>query len=201
MHYFRALKLLTAAALSAAIISPLIVSQTAKAQRRGSPRQYPLLENAVHNYISSGYDGSYGSFGQTFEEDEREVIAGRRLFTTQFQMRAESGEHTVLSANVNIDDFDALMMKIVTPDYAAAEQHITRIILWQGGNDIARYDDVAPGTVIDYEFALDYSESDDPGNISFELQCAGARTSVGCTVYFIEAELSPTGEYVPLESQ
>lgn len=193
--------LFIAAALSLTALTPIISSQSVEAQRQGSLRQYPLLENAAYSYISSGYDGSYGPFGQTFEEDEREVIAGRKLYNTQFQMRAEPGAYTVLSTNIDINDFDALKVKIVTPDYGVAEQHKTRIILWQDGDDKVSYDDVAPGTVINYEFALDYSESDDPGSISFELQCDEARLVVGCTMYVVEAELSPTGEYVPLESQ
>ena len=137
-------------------------------------------------------------FGKPFAQDARDVIAGRRLYNSRFRMRAEPDAYTVLSTNIDTDSFDSLRVKFVTPDYAAAEEHQTRLILWQGGDDKVIYDNMQPGTVIDYEFALDYSNSDDPGSISFEIQCDQGK-GVGCTVYFIEAELSPTGEFIPPE--
>ena len=192
------LQLLITAVLSSAVIAPLVTSQTAQAQRRGSLRQYPLLENSTYTYTTSTNIDSQGGFGLPFAEGDLEVIAGRQLFNSPFRMRAHVGGYTVLSTSIDVDDFDGLRVKIVTPDYATAREHKTRLILWQGGDDKAIYDNVQPGTVIDYDFALDYSESDNPGSISFEIQCDDSQ-GYYCSAYFVEAELSPTGEFIPPE--
>ena len=63
MRYLRTSKLLTTIILSAAFLTPFVALQTAQAQRRGSLRQYPLLENAAYNHTSSsGILGGYGWF-------------------------------------------------------------------------------------------------------------------------------------------
>ena len=121
-QYSQAFKLLVTAALSSAMIAPLVVSQTAQAQqRRGSLRQIPLLENAAYSFTSSAaIGGSWAGFGEPFAEGEREVIAGRQLYNSPFRMRAEPDAYTILSTNIRSVSFVFLRVKFVTPDYSTA---------------------------------------------------------------------------------
>ena len=170
-------------------------SLTADAQRRGSLRRFPLLENSNYRYLTSRCN-PYAAFSQCLERGDYEIIVNRQLYTARFRMRAEVGYYTVLVADIDTDDFDTLTLQMAIPDYAAIQEQQPRILLYQGGNVINTFDAIEPGSIKNYVFNLDDSGATNPGDVSVEIQCDKSNQATGCGVYFLEAELSPNGNFI-----
>lgn len=196
MRFSKSIRLLVAGVISIATLAISSSYLSADAQRRGSLKRFPLLDNSVHRYFTTGGDTSYTCCGRAFNTSEREIITQRQLHTSQFQLRATRGSYTVLTTQVDPERFDSLSLRMITSDQSVVHEPQMRLILWQGGDEKIIYDNIAPGSVLNYEFTIDYSASENPGDISIELQCDQTQYNIGCIVYFTDAELSPIGNFV-----
>ena len=196
MKFYKSLRLVTAGVVSIATLAISSPYLAAEAQRRGSLKRFPLLENSVYRYFTSGRSANLNCCGRPVNITDREVIVSRQLRTSQFQIRSDVSSYTVLTTEVDQEKFDNLSLQMVTSDQSALYNTKLRLVIWQSGNEKIIYDNITPGSVLDYDLNIDYSAGDSPGDISIELQCESATTTNGCFIYFTEAELSPIGNFV-----
>lgn len=170
-----------------------IFSGPSAAQRQGPRIQFPLLDNATCRPVTSD---TRNLRQEVLERQEDSVAIGRRIYEYSFFMRARGGGYTTLVCQVDTNDFDTLTLQMGIADEAANRSEKITINLYQSGSNISTYDDVQPGDIISTVIDLADSTFSSPGDIAIELLCDQSTGYYGCYLLFVDAELSPTGEYV-----
>lgn len=203
-HKFLKLSFASFFALTFPILTSLNVSSIA--QRRSAPLvQFPMLNNANCQYITSGIDYDFSAYGvpgigRPYARVEASPIISRQVYNSDFQLRATSGSYTALACDINTDDFDMLTLQMGVMDASADRNEKLHVKIYQSGTVVSNRPEVSPGEVIDFIVDLKNTQYQKPGNISVELTCENSTQNYGCILYFIEAELYPTGNYLSQQS-
>lgn len=170
---------------------------TAVAQRQTTPlRRYPLLDNATCSHNTSSGSGSYASVGRPFERRDMSPIISNQLRESSFHIRAGAGKFTTLVCNIDTSDFETLTLQMGLEDASSDRELKLTVEVMQGGSVIQNPPNLQPGGIINSVVDLKDMTHGNPGSVAIKLSCEKKERNVGCIVYFLEAELSPSGDFL-----
>ncbi|MEN8443875.1 MAG: hypothetical protein ABG776_02560 [Cyanobacteria bacterium J06555_13] len=142
--------------------------------------------------VVSGPNSNYSRIFSTQEA----VSINRQAFNREFSIGATQRGDTLLSCNVDTDQFGLVSLQMGAGDESVATEAVMRIGVYHGGNLRHTYNSVQAGSnmvnvLLDLE---DPAVASNPGSFSIEVSCRAYGNQV-CYLHFIEAKLHPASGF------
>jgi hypothetical protein len=158
-------------------------TSTGRSQQAAPDLSAPLLTGA--ECVSSSSQSTY--YSRLNPDDARNVSVSRELHTSIFSMQARAGNQTTLTCRVDPAEFSTLDLQFGVSDDDVETNSLMTINIYQGGNVLRTYSNVASGRLITSPIDLSGSAS-----VAIELRCERTnRPQEECLVYFFDAQLIP----------
>ncbi|MEM8604757.1 MAG: hypothetical protein AAGF24_13090 [Cyanobacteria bacterium P01_H01_bin.121] len=148
--------------------------------------QANLLDQAICQTSTSGTTGELIQASQP-------VSVGRQLYTATAQFRSGPEEFTLLTCEVEANDYQGLQLQLGVSDNAAQVEPTMTVNLYQGGTLLESYADLTTSDRIITTLDLRNPAQANPADVAIELVCDRTRQRTDfCELYVLDATLVPT---------
>ena len=178
--------------ISAGILAAIFLPLVPGIAQRVEPQTSERLREAARCLVT----GSTSSSG-FWDQEDYDIPIGRQIYTGQFALITNNDDQVTLTCRANPERHATLRLQMGSSDNSVQRGENMKIVLYQSGNVISSYENVAAGDLITTVVDLQNPDFPNPENIAIEMQCSNNSHlgNVYCYLNFVEANLYLTNSY------